>query len=73
MNPPEKGLFDQLGGVEAPLPQRVERPRRRRPGLPGIFCRLRTVKADVGGEERAAGPLAIGVLEREKARAAQGG
>src|SRR5882757_7645162 len=64
-----RAALAQYGGVEAPLPQRVERPRRRRPGLPGIFCRFRTVKVEVGREERATRPLGVRVLEREEARA----
>src|ERR1700757_1465583 len=56
----------QHGGVKAPIPQRVERPRRRRPGLPGTFRRLRTVKVEACGHERAAGPLSVRILECQK-------
>lgn len=62
-----RAAFAQDRGLEAPLPQRVERPRRCRPGLPGIFCRFRTVKVEACGEERAARPLAVRALEREEA------
>ena len=64
-----RAALTQDSGVEAPLPQRVQRPRRRRPRLPGTFCRLGAVEVEVCGEERAARPLAVRVLEREKARA----
>jgi hypothetical protein len=60
-----RAALAQDSAVEAPLPQRVERPRRRRPGLPGTFCRFRTVKVEVRGEERTASLLAVRVLERE--------
>jgi hypothetical protein len=55
----------QDNGVEPPLTQRVERPRRR---CPGLSARLGIVEVEVGGEERAARPLAVRVLEREEAR-----
>ncbi len=53
-------------GVKPPLPQIVERPRRRRPGL-ALFTGPAEVEA--GGKEGTAGPLTVGVLQGEEARA----
>src|SRR6478672_10812126 len=54
-------------GVQAPLPQCAEGPRRCRPGL-AVFC-FGAVKVEVPGEERAAGPLPVIVLQGEQTRA----
>ena len=59
----------QHGGVEAPLAERVQRPGRRRPRLAGALGGLRTLEVEVGREERAAGPLAVRVLQGEQSGA----
>src|SRR5829696_5110397 len=51
--------------VKSPLSQRVQRPWRRRPWLPGTLCRLGVVEVEVCGKECAASPLAVRLLQCE--------
>src|SRR6476469_3352719 len=59
----------ERGGVEAPVAQGVERPRRRRPWLARAVGRLRAAEVKPAREERTARPLAVRILQREQLRA----
>ena len=59
----------QRGGVQAPVAQGVERPRRRGPRLSRALGGLWAVEVETAREERAAGPLAVGILQCEQLRA----
>ena len=63
------GGVRQHGRVDSPLAQRVQRPCRRRPRLARALRRLRPVEVEAGGEERAAGPLTVRILQGEQPRA----
>ena len=60
------GGTGERGGVEAPVAQGVERPRRRGPRLASVIGRLGAVEVEVAREVCPAGPLPVGILQCEQ-------